>query len=208
MGTLQNIKFTKHTPHLAGWSGMHAQWGVQFDSYALQTPDGVVIVDPIQPPPSVIKQIEQLGEPIAIVLTNANHDRDADWFRKRYAIQIYAHEKAPTDCDAKIDVLIVDNEKLPGQLVAVHLPGAGIGEIALHSKLDGGTLVIGDILLNPAGKGISLLPDDYLEDQKLALKSLTRLHDLKFNNATFAHGAPITGNADEQILSFLKKLKK
>jgi len=208
MSEFQNIKFISYTRHLHGWAGLHAQWNVEFNSYAIQTPEGVVLVDPIRLLPSVIAQIEQLGPPIAIVLTNANHDRAADWFRKRYDVQVYAHEKAPADCDTKIDVLIVDNEKLPGGLKAIYLPGASTGEIALYTRLDGGTLLAGDILVHPAGKNVKLLPDEYLEDRKLALQSLQRLLDLNFEHITFAHGAPLTGNAKKQIAAFLKKPKK
>src|SRR5881409_1831387 len=99
---------------LSCWSSFHTQWEIDFDSYALKTSDGVVFVDPMKPTSSLTEKLEALGEPIAVLLTNSHHERDADWFRKRYEIQVYAHEQAPHDCDTKIDVLVLDGEKLPG----------------------------------------------------------------------------------------------
>jgi glyoxylase-like metal-dependent hydrolase (beta-lactamase superfamily II) len=194
--------------NLHGWSSFHVQWKVDFDSYALKTPDGVVFIDPMKPAATVVKQLEAVGEPIGIFLTSANHDRDADWFRKRYGIQVYAHEKAASDCDTKIDVLVLDHEKLPGGLQVVHLPGATAGCVAFHTKQGGGIVFIGDSLLNITGKGLSLLSAQYVEDSKQMVRSLRQLLELDFNIATFAHGEPLIGDAKKQIAAFLKESKR
>jgi glyoxylase-like metal-dependent hydrolase (beta-lactamase superfamily II) len=196
------------TKNLYSWSSFHAQWKTDFDSYAVKTPDGVVFVDPMTPAPAIIKKLEALGEPIGIFLTNAHHDRDADWFRKQYGIQVYAHEKAKSDCDTKIDVLVLDGERLPGGLRAIHLPGSAASEIALYSKMGGGIIMIGDALLNVPAKGLALLPDQYIEDRKQAIQSLRKLAELEFKVVTFAHGDPLVENARRQIISFLKKPKR
>jgi glyoxylase-like metal-dependent hydrolase (beta-lactamase superfamily II) len=196
------------TRHLYQWSGFHTQWKIDFDSHALQTPDGLVLIDPLQPAPAVLRQLEQLGAPIAIILTNANHDRDADWFRKHYDIEIYAHEKAQPECDTRIDVLVLDGEKLPGGLTARHLPGSAAGELALFTRLDGGLVIIGDTLLNSAETGLAFLPDEYLADRKLTRQSLQKLLNLNFKVAVFAHGPALSDGAKRHITNFLKKPKK
>jgi hypothetical protein len=194
--------------NLYGWASFHTQWKTDFNSYALKTADGVVFVDPLKPAPAVLQELEALGEPIGIFLTNDHHDRDADWFRKQYGIQIYAHEKARADCDTKIDVLILDGERLPGSVRAIYLPGSSASETAYYSKLSGGIVLLGDILLNPKGKGLSLLPEPYIEDRKQALQSLPRILELSFKTATFAHGDPLVTNAQKRIASFLKRPRK
>ena len=123
-------KLNDVTPALYNWAGFHSQWKIDFDSYALKSADGVVFIDPTTPSPAVVKKIEAIGEPLAIVLTNAHHDRDADWFRKRYEIQVYAHESARSDCDTKLDVQVMNGEKLPGGLTAIYLPGSTASEMA------------------------------------------------------------------------------
>jgi glyoxylase-like metal-dependent hydrolase (beta-lactamase superfamily II) len=190
------------------WSSFHDQWKIDFNSYALQSAKGVVFVDPIKPTASLLKNLEALGEPAGIYLTNAHHDRAAHWFRKRYQIQIYAHEKAQADCDTKIDVPVLDGEKLPGGLKAIHLPGATPGGVAFYSKMNGGTLMLGDSILNHREKGLMLLPDQYCEDGRLAKQSLNKVLDLRFKIVTFAHGDPICQNAKKQIAAILKKRGK
>ncbi|HUJ72948.1 MAG TPA: hypothetical protein VLZ30_11945 [Verrucomicrobiae bacterium] len=194
--------------NLYGWASFHPQWKVDFNSYALRTTEGVVFVDPLKPGPDIIKKLEALGEPIGVLLTNAHHDRDADWFRKQYEIQVYAHEKAKADCDTKIDVLLMDGERLPGGAKAVYMPGSSAGETAFYSKSGGGIVLMGDTLMNQGGKGLTLLPEPYIEDKKEALKSLQKLLDLNFKIITFAHGSPIVTNARNEIARFLKKPKK
>ena len=192
---------------LYGWASFHPQWKVDFNSYALKTAEGVVFIDPLKPGPEIITKLEALGEPIAILLTNAHHDRDVDWFRKQYEIQIYAHEKAKADCDTKIDILLMDGERLPGGIKAVHMPGSSAGETAFYARPNG-IVLVGDTLMNQDGKGLTLLPEPYIEDKKQALKSLHRLLDLNFKIITFAHGNPIAQNARNEIVEFLKKPKK
>jgi glyoxylase-like metal-dependent hydrolase (beta-lactamase superfamily II) len=193
---------------LYGWSCFHAQWKVNFNSYALKTTDGIVLIDPLKPEATVLKELEGLGEFSGIFLTNAQHDRDADWFRKHYEIQIYAHEKAKADCDTSIDVLVMDGETLPGSVKAIHLPGSSASETAFYTKVSGGIMMMGDILSNSGGRGLTLLPEPYIEDRKQALKSLPKLLQHRFTTITFAHGDPLVKNAEKQIENFLKKPKK
>ena len=196
------------TRNLYGWASFHPQWKVDFNSYALKTTEGVVFIDPMKPESAVVKKLEALGEPIGILLTNANHDRDSDWFRKQYEIQVYAHETAKADCDTKIDVLVMDGERLPGGVKAVHLPGSSAGETAFYSKSGGGIVLMGDTLMNQTDKGLTLLPEPYIEDRKQALKSLHKLLELSFKIVTFAHGEPIVQDAKKGIANFLKNPKK
>lgn len=203
-----SVELREIAKNLHGWASFHPQWKVDFNSYALKTTEGVVFIDPLKAEPDVLQQIEALGEPIAIFLTNAHHDRDSDWFRKKYGIQVYAHEKAKADCDTKIDVLLMDGERLPGGVKAVHLPGSSASETAYYVKTGGGIILVGDTLLNQGDKGLALLPEPYIEDKKQALKSLQGLLALDFKIITFAHGSPIVGDAKSEITKFLKKPKK
>jgi glyoxylase-like metal-dependent hydrolase (beta-lactamase superfamily II) len=198
-------KLNQINSSLLGWATFQTQWKVDFNSYALKTADGVVFVDPTMPAPAVLKQLEACGQPLAIVLTNAHHDRDADAFRKHFDVQIYAHEKAQSDCDTKVDVRAVDGEKLPGGLTAIFLPGVTTSEMALFAKDNGRVLLIGDALLNAPGKGLQLLPDQFIEDKKLARASLKNLLEYNFKIVTFAHGDPIVKDAKKQIADYFKK---
>ena len=102
----------------------------------------------------------------------------------------------------------MDGERLPGGIKAVHMPGSSAGETAFYARPGGGIVLMGDTLMNQDGKGLTLLPEPYIEDKKQALKSLHRLLDLNFKIITFAHGNPIAQNARNEIVKFLKKPKK
>jgi glyoxylase-like metal-dependent hydrolase (beta-lactamase superfamily II) len=202
------IRLKAVLPGLHSWSSFHREWKVDFTSHAVQTAKGVVFIDPMKPGPAILAKLTALGEPLAVLLTNANHGRDADWFRKHFGVQVYAHPKAKSDCDAKIDVPVMDGEKLPGGLEAIYLPGAVDGECAFFSRAEGSTLIVGDILLNPKGKGLSILPEQYCDDHREARRSLRRLRDLTFKAMVFSHGEPITANARRQFLALLKQSGK
>jgi glyoxylase-like metal-dependent hydrolase (beta-lactamase superfamily II) len=196
------------TRNLYGWASFHPQWKTDFNSYALKTSEGVVFIDPLRPDPAVVEKLKALGEPIGILLTSAHHDRASDWFRKQYEIQVYAHEKATADCETKIDVPLMDGERLPGGVKAVYLPGSSAGETAYFAKASGGIVLMGDSLLNQGERGLTLLPDAYIEDKRQLLKSLQKLLELNFKIATFAHGEPIVRDAREAIARFVKKPRK
>jgi glyoxylase-like metal-dependent hydrolase (beta-lactamase superfamily II) len=197
-------KLTSLTPALHGWAAFHTEWKVAFNSYAIRSAAGVVLVDPTKPEPTVLSALESLGEPVAIILTNAHHCRDAEWFRKKYSVQIYAHEKAAPDCDAKPDVPVMDGEKLPGGLKAIFLPGVSTSEMALYAKDGAGAMLIGDAILNTPGKGLELLPDQFIEDKKLARQSLQKLLAYDFAALTFGHGDPLPVGGKQALANFLK----
>ena len=201
---LPATQLTAVTGKLYSWAAFQSEWKIFFNSYALTTATGVLLIDPTKPTPAVLQALDNLGEVTGIVLTNANHDRDAGWFRKHYEVQIYAHEKAPADCDTKIDVLVVDDEKLPGGLTVIHLPGVASGEVALFLQNDGGLLMIGDAIVHTNGKGLEMLPEEFLDDRRIARQSLHKFLDYDFQVATFSHGEAIATHAKQKVAAFLR----
>jgi hypothetical protein len=101
-------------------------------------------------------------------------------------------------------VLVLDGEKLPGGLQVLALPGAGEGEVAITSALDGGLVILGDILVNPQETGLAFLPDQYCADGKLARKSAHRLLELTFKTLVVSHGEPLTVNAKRLVTDLVK----
>jgi glyoxylase-like metal-dependent hydrolase (beta-lactamase superfamily II) len=194
-------------PSLFAWSSHHAQWHVDFSSHALTTPEGVALIDPVRLTEPALKKLEALGDPIGVFLTNGNHDRSADWFRKRYGIQVYAHEKAKTGAEIPLDVLVLDGEQLPGGLSVIEVPGSAAGEVVFHTAQEKGIVFIGDAILHQPD-GLSMLPPAYCEDQQQAIRSLRRLLELRFAIAAFSHGHAIIGDAQARISAFIRKQKK
>jgi len=92
----------------------------------------------------------------------------------------------------------------PG-LNAVPIDGAPAGEIAVYCDADGGTLVIGDALINFEPYGFALLPPKYCSSAKLMRKSLRTLLDYSFERMLFAHGIPILSGARQRLKQLLEK---
>ena len=64
--------------------------------------------------------------------------------------------------------------------------------------------MIGDAIVNTTGKGLELLPEEFLDDRRIARQSLRKLLDCDFQVATFSHGEAITVHAKQQIATFLR----
>ena len=84
------------------------------------------------------------------------------------------------------------------------IDGAATGETAFHFADDGGTMVIGDALINLEPYGFTLLPAKYCSDQRAMRRSLRRLLEWPFERLLFAHGTPILTAAREQLETLLR----
>jgi glyoxylase-like metal-dependent hydrolase (beta-lactamase superfamily II) len=180
------------------WSSLHEEWKVDFSSCAWKGKEGLVLIDPIKLAPASLAKLEKVGKPIAILLTNENHERQADWFRKKYGIKVHAHRDAVPGIEIKPDEFFTDGAIVPGGLKVIHLPGTCPSESAFYSEANGGMVLAGDVVTN--GKsGLAFLPDDYCKDAKLSRKSAKKLLKLKFDTLTVAHGNPIHPKAHDQF---------
>lgn len=185
-------------PGLWAWSTLHEEWKVDFSSCAWKAEGSVVLVDPMRLDEANLAKLELVGKPSAILLTNQNHERDADWYRTRYSIKIHVHRDAVPGIEITPDEFFCDGAALPGGLTAVHLPGTCLSETAFHSSAQGGIVFLGDALLNTS-EGITFLPDDYCKDSKQNRESVRKLLGLSFETMTFAHGNPIAQGARAKV---------
>ena len=80
-------------------------------------------------------------------------------------------------------------------MTAIAIEGAPAGEIAIYADADGGSLVIGDALINMGSYGFTFLPAKYCANHKQMRRSLRKLLDYEFERILFAHGLPIVANA-------------
>ena len=90
---------------------------------------------------------------------------------------------------------VADGETLPFGAVALHTPGHTAGHLALLLPRDGGVLFAGDAATNFLRLGVGPIYEDVDE----GMRSLSRLAELQFETALFAHGRPLTPRADERF---------
>jgi len=183
------------------WS--HYEPAVQFEASccAIRTPKGVLLIDPLPMTEKALCQLESFGTPNAILITNGNHQRASLELKGRWNIPILAGEGAQRELTA--DVWLQEGQKVLDTLNVLHLPGAGLGEIAVTQS--DVFCVFGDFLIpTPTPVRLELLPEKYCENPQLARASLRRLSNLNAPYLLFAHGAPITGNGSKYLQQLLE----
>lgn len=184
------------SPTLAFWQAYEPAVKCDLSSHALLTPHGWVLIDPI-----ALAQPGELSGPVsAILLTNANHARAAQWWKEKTGAPIYAPVAAVAELDLVPDFTLADGDSAPGGLRTIALPGGAPGETAY---LGHGICFVGDALIHLASHGFALLPEKYCTDARQLPLSLRKLLSYDFGILTFAHGTPLLDRARERLAHLL-----
>ena len=168
-------------------------------STAVETPAGMYLIDPVGLKQTIAAPLEARGKITGIVVTNENHERAARGLAERFSVPIYLHSEVRQALTPLEAVELNDNGTIAPGLTALAIEGAPAGEMALHYEMKGGTMIIGDALINFEPYGFALLPAKYCRDFKLMRRSLPRLLDYSFERMLFAHGTPILSRARERL---------
>ncbi len=198
-----------HPPEFLRLSDFLSLWqvydpAVKSDLYssAVRAGDRLFLIDPTPFPPFCLDEITAGAKVAGILVTNANHPRAAVTFAKLFKVPIFAGGELAEFAEADV-VTISAGEVDPG-LSAIALPGAAPAEMAFHFAADGGTIVIGDALINFEPHGFTFLPAKYCSNQKEMRRSLCQLLDWRFERLLFAHGTPIMTSARERLETLLR----
>jgi hypothetical protein len=173
-------------------------------STALETSSGTYFIDPIPLGPEAVASLAGQVKVAGIIVTNENHERAAAQFSGKFAVPIYLSAALLTVTQLPSAAPIQD-KRFPAALTAIEIEGGPAGEIAIHSAAGGGTIVVGDALINFDPYGFELLPAKYCSNFKTMRRSLSRLLDYSFDRMLFAHGLPILVHARERLERLLKE---
>jgi hypothetical protein len=135
----------------------------------------------------------------AVLVTNGNHHRAAMELACQLGVPIFAADSVVAEFAAPNAKSIDDGGEILSGVAAMAIVGAASGETAFHFAENGGTVVLGDALINVEPYGFALLPAKYCSDQKQMRRSLRRLLDWPFERLLFAHGTPILVSARERL---------
>jgi glyoxylase-like metal-dependent hydrolase (beta-lactamase superfamily II) len=194
-------EFARISPGYALWHTCDPKIKAELFSTAVVAGNELIIIDPIALPPAYQVELQSLGRVAKIVITNANHARDAVTFAHSYSAPIFA----PPELAAELPHSHTLHDALAiGSLRVIRIEGAADGEFALYHPDEGGTLIIGDALINFDPHGFILLPLKYCSNQKQMIRSLRKLLELDFARIFFAHGNPIMIRARQRLESLLK----
>lgn len=187
------------------WQAYDAASKVDLHASALAVDGRLFFVDPIPLAEDALTELTADAAPAGIVLTNANHARAAETFRRRFAVPVCLHPEAVATVDVASDAMLDagGGPVFGGVFEAIPLPGAVPGEIALYRAEDGGLVIFGDAVINLPSPGFAVLPDKYCANPKLLRRSLATLLDRPFARGLFAHGEPMVAKARERLAGLL-----
>jgi hypothetical protein len=196
-------ELTQVAPSLFLWQAYDPVVKADLFSSAVATADGIYLVDPISLDPDPLAKLLDLGRVRGVIVANANHWRAAPEFSVRLSIPVLARkESVPVNGDVDFRE-INDGETVNTELCAIAIDGAVLGEIALFCQAEGGTLIMGDALINFEPLGFAPLPAKYCRNHPQMRQSLRKLFDCKANHILFAHGTPILSGATKRLRQLL-----
>lgn len=178
--------------------------GYAFNGYAVSTEEGTVLIDPPEPAEEGWEAIDLLEPFVGVWITNRNHSRAAVPFRERYGITVSAHEADADRLEAGADSTVHGDERLPGDIQLIHVPGKSPGEIAFHFPR-GRALIVGDVVIGvPAGE-LSTYPDKVIDDKQQLHRSAARLLEYDFDALLLCDGEPITSGGKQKLEEFVER---
>jgi len=174
---------------LRRWTSRHPEWEEDVGAVALESDDGVVLIDPIDPP-------RELRTPEHVLLTVFWHYRSTPNLRAKRVWASSRTVKALANRSVTVTDPIARGVLLPG--------GIQPYETARHGELvywlpEQRAVVVGDVLLGagakprPTGDALRLCPERWLGKSTHAdlRESLRPLLDLPVQRVLVSHGTPV-----------------
>lgn len=174
-------------------------------SYVLVNASRLVLIDPIALTQKDMQELGHLGVLESICLTTESHLRFAPQLREKFNVRVFVHNAADPIVRKEANKTFTDLDLLPGDLTAIHIPGAKPSETAFFLDRDGGVMIVGDALTNT--KSLELLPDKYCKDPKQNRDSVRKLLVYEFKTLCFGHGEPLRGYPKAAIRNLLAQKK-
>ena len=197
------------------WGSTYADRPWDLNGYAIRLDGCTVLVDPPVPGEDNWPSFDALKPIAIIVLTNRDHVRDAELFRKRCGARLVAGANEVTQlAPVAIDEAVREGDLIAGALRVIHLPGKSAGEIGLYldpahhavSRELGGILLLGDAIIgNPPG-ALSLIPEPKLDDPPKLKRSLRKLLDYDFKVLLLCDGQSVLRGGKSKVAEFLNTL--
>jgi hypothetical protein len=194
-------------PGVYHWTAPHPRIKMKVSSYWLE--DTGALIDPLVPEPEGLEWFaDRTLAPVAILLSNRHHYREADRFAERFGCSVYCnrlglHEFTEGEPVQGFEI----GDQLPGGAVAHELGAICADDTALHLPHEQ-ALVIADGVVKglPYGEDgpLGFVPDSLMDDPPAAKRGLlaacsSLLEELDFTHLLLAHGGPIVGSGRERL---------
>jgi hypothetical protein len=185
-------------PGLRRWTSWHDHWEEQVGSVAVDTSDGVVLIDPLDPPADI-------PSPKHVLITIYWHARATGGLKA----PVWAPSRSRKPLQNRgVEASDVAEGDLPGGIVAFQTVRAAE---AVYWLPDHRAVVVGDVLLGAGAKPratddpLRLCPERWLgkathEELRASLRPLL---DLPVEHVLVSHGEPVIGNGKRELARVL-----
>jgi hypothetical protein len=177
---------TEVAPGLRRWTARHEEWQEDVGCLAVDTDDGLVLIDPLDPP-------RELGPPKHVLVTVFFHARSTK------AQHVWAHQsmvRRLANRGVEVSDAFTADEPLPGGIRAFETARSGEVVYWLPKQK---AVAVGDVLLGAGAKprdtgaSLRLCPERWLgkathDDLR---KSLAPLLELPVSRVLVSHGKPV-----------------
>jgi glyoxylase-like metal-dependent hydrolase (beta-lactamase superfamily II) len=205
-GAMHTVLHERAFPHRVKngvwmWSVFAEERKLDFNGFLVEIgPNRSLIVDPPCAGPEVLDGFTPLPQAEFIFLTNADHQRAAEDFKRRFQLPVYVHEADASLLSFPPDFTVQDGHEFPDGWRVIHLPNQKTpGESALYNAAQQ-TLILGDALIGSPYQQFSMLPAEKFQDRHAALASLReRLGDLAVKAVLVGDGDPVLLEAGSML---------
>ena len=189
---------------LYSWSVFSPERQVDFNGHLWVRPDGNILIDPVAMSDADQEHLTALGGVRSIVLTNADHEREAAALREQMGADVIVHE-------ADADALSITPTRTFGterRLSLVYMPSISVTEKSRRNRTllprEGGRSLRRSGRRRPDGS-IDLLADEKLADPPKAALELRKILGLRFNTILVGDGHSIFKDARHTSLTASKR---
>jgi len=177
--------------------------GFRSDAYALRTPDGLVVVDPLPLAETIQGELRDVS---AIVLTHGNHQRSAWRLRRELGAPVHA-PAGSIGLDEEPEVRYDDATVLPGGLRAARATAfRGTGCYLWFTHAEGTTVLFcGDLICHDPGGPYRFPNEPSYFDPAAGRDDARRLLDLPLRVLCAAHAEPSLDGCREALLGALRR---
>jgi uncharacterized cupin superfamily protein len=183
------------------WSRWQPDRALDFNGFFVESADGNLVVDPIDPGDALLDDLRARGV-ATIVVTNRDHERATAAVVGATGAQVIA-----SALDAPTLTVHVDRTVVPGDVVhgwrVLGLDGFKTpGEIVLYDRARR-TAIVGDALWGTPAGALTLMPDAKLADPARAALSARALRAHTIDHLLVGDGACVFGSAQVAIGAML-----
>lgn len=225
---MERMRVQRLSEGLWRWTAPHPEWrnGARWDrtvgSVYCETPDAVVVIDPLVPGDGADRErfwealdrdVERLKVPVVVLLTCRWHVRGAAAVHGRYDAPVWAPPRALEGIEDLDGALVLSDACRPVAGIEAHLTGlpSARGDEAVFWLSEQRALVAGDVLLGDGAGGVRLAPPEWYSRSPAERRwygeelvpALNRLAIRDPSMLVVSHGEPVVDAASAALRTAL-----